>query len=132
MFRELQETFAKVVKLAEERNEEYRRLRPREENGILDISNIEDLEYSQKEEELFDYLNSLDFETVKVIQTIMYLGRDHDYCKEDSFEIRYNKYRKYHELNGWNEKEVEIMQMVQKMPLDTYLSDGFKILGINI
>lgn len=132
MFAELQEIFAKVVNLASERNEEYSRLHPKGDEGIISLSEIEDFKLYPKEEELFDYLSSLDFETVKVIQTIMYLGRDHDYCKEDSFEIRYNKYRKYHELNGWNEKEVEIMQMVQKMPLDTYLSDGFKILGINI
>lgn len=132
MFKELYETFAKVVKLAEEKNKEYRELYPRGEECIVDISDIEELKYSQKEKELFDYLDSLDFETVKIIQTIMYLGRDHDYCKEDSFEIRYDKYRKYHELSGWNEKEVEIMQMVQKIPLDTYLRDGFKILGINI
>ena len=62
----------------------------------------------------------------------MYIGRDHDYDRNDSYETRYKKYRESLDFRGWNEKEIEVDQIVQKVPLDNYLKDGFEILGINL
>ena len=133
MFEYLNELFNKVYVLANERriDEESTYV-----DGIkvdnLDSLDIENLGYSKKEQELFNFLNSLDFESVKIIQTIMYIGRDHDYDKTDSYEARYEDYRKSLDSNGWNDKEIEVSQIVQKVPLDIYLKDGFDILGINL
>ena len=133
MFENLKEVLNKVYVLANERRIEEESTYV---DGIkvdnLDSLDIENLGYSKKEQELFNFLNSLDFERVKIIQTIMYIGRDHDYDKTDSYEARYEDYRKSLDSNGWNDKEIEVSQIVQKVPLDIYLKDGFDILGINL
>ena len=133
MFENLKEVLNKVYVLANERRIEEESTYV---DGIkvdnLDSLDIETLGYSKKEQELFNFLNSLDFESVKIIQTIMYIGRDHDYDKTDSYEARYEDYRKSLDSNGWNDKEIEVSQIVQKVPLDIYLKDGFDILGINL
>ncbi len=132
MFNDLKEELKKVYLLAKERH--------LEESTCVDDFTVEnlrdtyakDLSYSAKENELFDVLNGLDFESIKIIQTIMYIGRDHDYDRNDSYETRYKKYRESLDFRGWNEKEIEVDQIVQKVPLDNYLKDGFEILGINL
>ena len=133
MFENLKEVLNKVYVLANERRIEEESTYV---DGIkvdnLDSLDIDNLGYSKKEQELFNFLNSLDFESVKIIQTIMYIGRDHDYDKTDSYEARYEDYRKSLDSNGWNDKEIEVSQIVQKVPLDIYLKDGFDILGINL
>ena len=133
MFENLKEVLNKVYVLANERRIEEESTYV---DGIkvdnLDSLDIENLGYSKKEQELFNFLNSLYFESVKIIQTIMYIGRDHDYDKTDSYEARYEDYRKSLDSNGWNDKEIEVSQIVQKVPLDIYLKDGFDILGINL
>lgn len=133
MFENLKEVLNKVYVLANERRIEEESTYV---DGIkvdnLDSLDIENWGYSKKEQELFNFLNSLDFESVKIIQTIMYIGRDHDYDKTDSYEARYEDYRKSLDSNGWNDKEIEVSQIVQKVPLDIYLKDGFDILGINL
>ena len=133
MLENLKEVLNKVYVLANERRIEEESTYV---DGIkvdnLDSLDIENLGYSKKEQELFNFLNSLDFESVKIIQTIMYIGRDHDYDKTDSYEARYEDYRKSLDSNGWNDKEIEVSQIVQKVPLDIYLKDGFDILGINL
>lgn len=133
MFEDLKDVLKKVYLLANDRRIE-------EESTYIEgvkvcdshIIDIENLRYSEKEQKLFDFLNNLDFESVKIIQTIMYIGRDNDYNKTDSYEIRYEKYRKSLDINGWNDKEIEVSQIVQKLPLDKYLKNGFDILGINL
>ncbi len=133
MFEDLKDVLKKVYLLANDRRIE-------EESTYIEgvkvcdshIIDIENLRYSEKEQKLFDFLNNLDFESVKIIQTIMYIGRDNDYNKTDSYEIRYEKYRKSLDINGWNDKEIEVSQIVQKLPLDKYLKSGFDILGINL
>jgi hypothetical protein len=133
MFENLKEVLNKVYVLANERRIEEESTYV---DGIkvdnLDSLDIENWGYSKKEQELFNFLNSLDFESVKIIQTIMYIGRDHDYDKTDSYEAGYEDYRKSLDSNGWNDKEIEVSQIVQKVPLDIYLKDGFDILGINL
>lgn len=133
MFEDLKDVLKKVYLLANDRRIE-------EESTYIEgvkvcdshIIDIENLRYSEKEQKLFDFLNNLDFESVKIIQTIMYIGRDNDYNKTDSYEIRYEKYRKSLDINGWNDKEIEVSRIVQKLPLDKYLKSGFDILGINL
>lgn len=133
MFNNLKDVLNKIYLLAREiRLEEESTY----ENGVkvesLDILDLKDLEYSGKEKELVELLESLDFESVKIIQTIMYIGRDRYYNESDEYELRYSKYRESLDLNGWNDKDIEIDQIVEKLPLDEYLKDGFEILGIEL
>lgn len=89
-------------------------------NGIL---------VNQATEELKNFLNALDFEVVKTIQTIMYLGRDKDYEND----IPIDRFKKVKKGLIWNnQKSIEVNQIVSKLPLDKYLEEGFKILGIKI
>mgnify|MGYP000956893989 CR=1 FL=1 len=141
MFQQLIPNFRQVIKLAEER-----RLYYDEKYGMNvitfnsnDYAKYQDFlkspegkEIQKKEKMLEDYLDSLDFEIVKIIQTIMYLGRDEDYNKEDAPEIRYQIMRDYFDSSGWNTKEIEINQITEKMPLDIYLINGLRLLGIDL
>lgn len=86
----------------------------------------------EAEKKLEDYLDGLDFETIKTIQTIMYLGMDEDYNEEDVPEQRYLKLRQYLDEQGWNKKHIEVRQITQKIHLDEYLINGLKILKIEI
>lgn len=105
-------------------------------NVVTNVINLsKKVDYSsadcqKAEKELSDYLNSLDFETVKNLQTLMYLGRDEDYSKNDSFEERFYKYREYFDKRDWNTQEIEVGQMTEKAPLAEYLENGMKIVGI--
>ncbi|WP_346962254.1 hypothetical protein [Clostridium sp.] len=81
---------------------------------------------------LEDYLLELEFEAVKVIQTIMYIGRDRDYPENSNPQDIYRYNREGLDGQKWNSKEVEVSQIVSKAPLYGYLRDGFKILQINI
>lgn len=78
---------------------------------------------------LREYVDNLDFETIKVIQTIMYIGRDGDERTNNPVEIYINA-RSSFELDGWNTKEIETNQMLNKTPLHEYLKEGCKLLNI--
>lgn len=134
MFEEYKEILKKAYRLARERSLFYQKYCNNENKvGHIDMADVEDGDeiYKKKEDELFNYLNELDYNVVKIIQTIMYLGRDKEYFKEDPPELIYKKLEKDLE-QSWNDKEVEVYQIFQKMPLDRYLKDGFEILKINI
>ena len=81
---------------------------------------------------LENYLLTLEFETIKIIQSIMYLGRDKKYNKKNKVEEIYSKGRKCFDENGWNSREVEVNQIAEKVCLDCYLLNGLKILEISI
>lgn len=82
--------------------------------------------------ELDDYLQSLDFDEVKMLQTVMYLGRDQDYDKSLPPHLIYENEFDYFEKDGWVSKEVEINQMTEKMALADYLKSGLDILKVSI
>lgn len=120
-----------VYFLAKERAEEINS----GENQTFSLSNLESFleELSTpepKKEQLINYLESLSFEDIKVIQTVMYLGRDEDYEEHETYQQRYQNFRNYLDSRGWNTKSIEINQIVQKAPLDRYLLNGFRILNI--
>ncbi|MEK5149031.1 hypothetical protein MKX53_18790 [Psychrobacillus sp. FSL K6-4615] len=81
---------------------------------------------------LEDYLSKLSFDDVKMLQTVMYLGRDKDYDSKLTPNEIYDDYLRYIGGNGWNTKEIEIGQMTEKLPLGEYLTNGLKILDITI
>lgn len=75
-------------------------------------------------------MDELDFETIKVLQVIMYLGRDREYDKQDTPEEIYRKDREYFDSQGWNTQSIETNQMIGKVPFDQYLEIGLEILQI--
>ena len=113
---------------------------------------------SRRKSDLLQYMHGLDMDMIKVIQTVMYIGRDYpypeyteeelDYYTEKAVEepgyiipekkIRVNNpdevlFTWMHDLEstkGWNEKDIEINQIYQKGPLAKYLRRAFDILGI--
>lgn len=128
MLNELMSVFEKVLELAEKR----KLAEPRKE-GLINLGgvNLEDIVESDEMRNLREYLESLDYETVKTLQVIMYLGRDKDYNNNDTPGEILRKQREYYDMLGWSdEKKVEVSQMVQKMPLDNYLRSGLSILNI--
>lgn len=132
-------------------------------SGIIEecsIGKIDLVKIAEKNlnDPLFQYLDSLDFDTVKIIETIMYIGRDYyEYGEQESEEIidqaeneadngysldckdkpvdnpndLFSKF--YNELsNTWSEdgKINEIHQIISKIPLYNYLKRGIDLLGI--
>ena len=78
---------------------------------------------------LFDFLNDQDFDTVKVVQAVMYIGRDSSGLEsslspEEILEGQLNS------LSFGKDIEIEIDQICQKTPLTNYLERAFKILKI--
>ena len=72
-------------------------------------------------------LSVLDYENIKAIKTIMYLGKYEDY--ESTWEDIYAEYSKnlVHKLQG---KELDIASITSEFNIDTYLERGLVILGV--
>ncbi|MFY0781093.1 DUF3775 domain-containing protein [Peribacillus simplex] len=85
-----------------------------------------------KKNVLSDYLLNLSFDDVKMVQTVMYLGRDKDYKKSQSNIEIYKSMLEDLGTNGWNTKEIEVRQIAQKLPLADYLRSGLEILNVSI
>lgn len=116
-----------------EYDEEFDRL-DTDGDGIVEYNlgsiNVDDLVISGKEKELFDFLNTLDYEVIKAFQVIMYIGRDSS-CVEEDGTYNYEETRRFFDKNGWNkDKSIEIHQMIEKFDLATYLKNGCKKLNI--
>lgn len=106
-----------VIKLAREREDLYER------EAKVYHNNLDD--------KLEEYLNNLSFDEVKSLQAIMYLGRDRDYDANLAPQQIYNSQFDYFDKTlGWNTKELEINQMVGKMPIAKYLIEAKKILKL--
>ena len=75
---------------------------------------------------------NLGLDEVMALQTIMYLGRNKDYNSELTPDEIFLDYKKYMEALGIKTKELEVRQMVEKMPLGEYITEGYAILGITL
>lgn len=121
-----------VTKLAKDRRVTYEKYTP---SGIVNLASEEFIEFNKsdeakliqaKENKLRAYLESLSFDDVKFVQTLMYIGRDECADEKISAVHLYNdKFAAY----AWSTKEIEINMMVEKLPLDTYLLKGKEIIG---
>ena len=130
-------TFKIALYLAEESYREYKDDFDKQDtdgDGIItydfDSIDVDDLVIHGKERELLDFLNSLDYEVVKALQVIMYIGRDSS-CMENDGTYSYEKTRNHFDKRGWNsDKSIEVHQMVEKVQLVEYLKEGLKKLNI--
>lgn len=82
---------------------------------------------------LTNYLLTLSFDNVKMLQRVMYLGRDREYDEHLVAQMDiYNDFLRTFRKSDWETKEVEAKVMVQKGNLARYLKDGAKILSIQL
>lgn len=109
--------------------------------GLIDLADIG--EY-REDSELLQFLLKQDMETIKAIQTVMYLGREYvgEYAsvddREDDGSCVIQKREKLFAdwmkdsdgVSGWKNKDAEIDRICEKLPLDTYLKRAFRIFGI--
>ena len=129
--------------------------------GVLDLSDVEIDDYfeARRQSDLFRFLNTLDEEQVKVVQAVMYIGRDYRGLEPTEEELEKYYERKaedpYFELpepslrvanpdaylsetieelgqgKGWQDKSIEIDIIMEKlMKLSDYLWHGFQVLGL--
>lgn len=130
-------TFKIALYMAEESYREYKIEFDKEDTDgdgiveyVLSDIDIDDLVIKDKKKELSDFLNSLDYEVVKALQVIMYIGRDSS-CMEDDGTYSYVKTRNSFDRQGWDDdKSIEVHQMVQKTHLYEHLKNGFDKLKI--
>lgn len=121
-----------VINLAKIRRNEYEGKYASSKSKKMTIKEYLEVE-DKTESDLYNFLNALDYETIKVLQTLMYLGRDKDYNKNLHSRDIYLRERSYFDNQvGWKTKEIEINQMVEKLPLDEYLEDALEILRIEL
>lgn len=130
LFRNIRDILREVLRMSKE----YGDIGKKERRSIINLADFieEDDSVRQNYRTQFNaYLNFLDFEVVKVIQIIMYLGRDEDYNRDDSVADIYRNYREDFDKKGWSTQEIEISQMLSKSPrLYGYFLNGYKILKI--
>ena len=134
--------------------DEYKKRTKTSENqtAIKGILNLADIEICNDDSELFRYLFALDFEMIKIVQTVVYIGRDYIWnqqaewneMREDGMEVEplsfpvnnpdevlYEWMNYLGEGNKWISKEVEAEVIYDKSGcLHKYLERAFTILGI--
>lgn len=119
---------------------------------------VDEIVAKRETSKLLNYLQSLDMDSIKVIQTVMYIGRDYEmepYSDEemevfierqaddpeyqipekqivvsDSNKVVNEWMNEIKNGTGWESKEIEINQIYGKSPLDLYLQRAFRILQI--
>lgn len=128
MFDNVIEEIKKTIELAEERRNLKSEVTEFKVKKLDEFYSSPDFKARKK---IVDYLETLSYEQIQMIQTIMYIGRDtyDDEVKISPLEL----YNKTFESLTWNEKKgIEISQMVEKAPLADYLRRGVKLLKINL
>jgi len=77
------------------------------------------------------YMRKLNYEIILDIETLMLLGRDHEYSETDTYERRFNRIRKdiAEQYSNPDNIEMAIDYITGKWPLAEYLKDGLKAIG---
>ena len=124
MYKNLIDVAKRIVAIANTREQN-------QQEGFFSLSNPNLSDYDVTyDNQLTEILMNLELDEVMVLQTIMYLGRDKDYNSNLTSDEIFLDYKKYIESLGIKTKELEVRQMVEKMPLGKYITDGYAILGI--
>ena len=125
-------TIKRLRDLARERRRNYNA----DTVSLSDMSSVETILREGLHDPVRDYLSELDFDTVKVAEMIMYIGRDYREAEFDAVQpvadgdaLIDSFIQDIKGNSGWNEKRIEENQIGSKMPLDDYLTRGLKILG---
>lgn len=126
MYKNLIDVAKKIVAIANMREQN-------QQEGFFSLSNPNLSDYDVTyDNQLTEILMNLGLDEVMALQTIMYLGRDKDYNSELTPDEIFLDNKKYMESLGIKTKELEVRQMVEKMPLGEYITEGYAILGITL
>lgn len=126
MYKNLIDVAKKIVAIANMREQN-------QQEGFFSLSNPNLSDYDVTyDNQLTELLMNLGLDEVMALQTIMYLGRNKDYNSELTPDEIFLDYKKYMEALGIKTKELEVRQMVEKMPLGEYITEGYAILGITL
>lgn len=80
---------------------------------------------------LIGYLLEQEMNFIKCIQVVFHLGRNPERYEGNLPETLYEKtMRSFDTLKGWRSKEIEIRNMIIKIPLDVYFAGGLQVLGM--
>ena len=124
MYKNLIDVAKRIVAIANTREQN-------QQEGFFSLSNPNLSDYDVTYyNQLTEILMNLELDEVMALQTIMYLGRDKDYNSNLTSDEIFLDYKKYIESLGIKTKELEVRQMVEKMPLGKYITNGYAILGI--
>ena len=124
MYKNLIDVAKRIVAIANTREQN-------QQEGFFSLSNLNLSDYDVTyDNQLTEILMNPESDEVMALQTIMYLGRDKDYNSNLTSDEIFLDYKKYIESLGIKTKELEVRQMVEKMPLGKYITDGYAILGI--
>lgn len=124
MYKKLIDVAKRIVAIANTREQN-------QQEGFFSLSNPNLSDYDVTyDNQLTEILMNLELDEVMALQTIMYLGRDKDYNSNLTSDEIFLDYKKYIESLGIKTKELEVRQMVEKMPLGKYITNGYAILGI--
>ena len=124
MYKNLIDVAKRIVAIANTREQN-------QQEGFFSLSNPNLSDYDVTyDNQLTEILMNLELDEVMALQTIMYLCRDKDYNSNLTSDEIFLDYKKYIESLGIKTKELEVRQMVEKMPLGKYITDGYAILGI--
>ena len=124
MYKNLIDVAKRIVAIANTREQN-------QQEGFFSLSNPNLSDYDVTyDNQLTEILMNLELDEVMALQTIMYLGRDKDYNSNLTSDEIFLDYKKYIESLGIKTKELEVRQMVEKMPLGKYITYGYAILGI--
>lgn len=124
MYKNLIDVAKRIVAIANTREQN-------QQEGFFSLSNLNLSDYDVTYvNQLTEILMNLELDEVMALQTIMYLGRDKDYNSNLTSDEIFLDYKKYIESLGIKTKELEVRQMVEKMPLGKYITDGYATLGI--
>lgn len=77
---------------------------------------------------LQEWLNKQPFETVKVLQTLLYIGRDEDLRNGTTAQGVYTNQRTLLDKNGWNTLDVEVRQITGKTDAVQQIIRGYTYL----
>jgi len=128
------DVISKVISLAQDRIWARRANNHNSGNGtVCSVASYSEIVPKEIEEDkaLREYLWNLDYEAIKVLQTIMYIGRD-DFFKKDG-TYSYSEARAYFDKDGWqDDKTIEANQICEKSPLASYLLEGCKKIGFEL
>lgn len=77
---------------------------------------------------LQEWLNKQPFETIKVLQTLLYIGRDEDLRKGTTAQDVYTNQRTLLDKNGWSTLDVEVRQITGKADAVQQIIRGYTYL----
>ena len=129
---EKSELIKEVIRLARERKNSHDKysLKSGSMSELMEFHKTDDYQkVKEKKDALDKYLYELDLEDIKLVQTVMYVGRDYNIEEDGEVPSEIFKQKRAElEMSGWNSITIEANQISQKVPLPDYLDKGLSIL----